>query len=119
VVHGDPVLAIEVGYRAGKAKHAVIRACGQAEPADGALEQQLASAVDPTVCAYRRGPHLRVREGAGLGREPALLPGSCLDDAFADRRARFGRPFIGQLLFAQGGDIDVQVDAVEERSGNA
>ena len=67
----------------------------------------------------RAGIHARVAGGLSLGTEPRLLSLPRDVNAFADGRGRFFRAFARDVAVIDRWDFDMQIDPVEERTGNA
>ena len=123
---GDGGGAFEVGDGAGYLEDAVVGAGGEALLLHGALEQAFGVGGELAEGADLLGGHLGVGEdgatglagdGAGGGLEEAVvleLAGG--EDAGADLGGAFGGGGAAELLVLHGGDLDVDVDAVEERA---
>ena len=65
-----------------------------------------------------RPDHAGVGVGGGA-REPGDLPGARRDDAGPDGGRRLARGAGGELGVGQGGDLEVEIDAVEQGPGEA
>ena len=108
----------EVGDGSGDLEDAVEGSDGEAEAAEGVVEELLAGAIDTAVEAEVFGGHGGV-DGGGRGEaEAGELAVAGLLDASGDS----GGGFAGggaELAQGEGGELDVEVDAVEERAGDA
>jgi len=118
VGHVDGVMTGEVGDRASEAEHAVERASGESEAADRGAEQLLAGAVDAAMGAHVGGRHHGVGVDAVAIAESTQLPCAGIGDAGADARGGIGGGGAEELAVGEGGHLDVEVDAVEQRTGD-
>src|SRR5690606_13434284 len=75
-------------------------------------------AVDPAVRAQLAGTHGRVHVNAAPF-EAVELPVAGSADAIADECGGLATSIVAQLLTGEGGYLDVDVDAVEERTRDA
>src|SRR5581483_9760046 len=98
----------QVGDRARDLQDAVVGAGGEAHASDGHLERPLAGRVEGAFLADEAGGH------AGVVVAALLLDGAGALDAGADLGGGFGLCVAAEFLIGDGGDLDVNVDAVEE-----
>lgn len=115
---GDALAACEVGDGAGDLEHAVVGARGEAEALHRLLEQVALGPFQGGVLAQLGRAH------RGVAPTVALAEATSLDGAGGlDTRAHGGRRFAGlggtELVDAEGGRLDLDVDAVEQRAGDA
>jgi transcriptional regulator with XRE-family HTH domain len=104
----DLRLPCQIGDGSRDFEDAVEGTDGEAEAAEGVVEKLLAGAIDAAGVAG----------GGGGGAEAGELAVAGLLDALGD----LGGGFAGggaQLAQGEGGELDVEVDAVEERAGDA
>jgi hypothetical protein len=122
----DALGAVEIGDGARHAQNAVIPPRRQFHPVDGVGQQRLAGGV-------RRGDRIqKLAVGFGVGADRRVADGAVTDEALIasglhgarlrDARRDLGRT-LGwrrqrQVARRNGGDIDVEVDAIEYRPGN-
>lgn len=109
---GDMGRAGQVGDGAGNFQYSVIAAGGELKFAHGVLEQLRALAVRQAMAVDVAG----FERGIGFAL-PLSLQGVGGGDARPDRRRSFSGVAGGQLGFGDGGNVDMQVDSVEQRSG--
>jgi hypothetical protein len=81
------------------------------------LHHALAGLVQDDVLVQLARPHVGVGQETGAG-EALLLPLPGRLDAGADRRRRFAGPAVGQFLVLDAGDLNVDVDPVEQRAAD-
>ena len=113
VLGGDGGGLVEVGDGAGDFEDAVVGAGGEAHAADGHFEGALAGVVEGADAADIAGGHAGVVEAA----RAAGASRAC------STRARisgggFGGGVAAQFLEGNGGDFDVDIDAVEQRAAD-
>src|SRR5581483_3045964 len=94
------------------------RARRQAELLDRGLEEALGARVERAVPVDLAAVHVGVAADAGA-REARCLTRARGVDAGADRGGRLAGRGAGEVDVGEGGYLDVQVEAVEERSGDA
>src|ERR1700755_765261 len=115
----EAVSAFEVCNGARNFKDAVMRASGETLLLHGALEQSFGIGPEFAVCADLASRHLSVREDLVTGfLESGALPLSACHDAGADLGRTFGGCSAAQLLILDGGNLYMNIDAVEERAGD-
>jgi hypothetical protein len=116
---GERGLSFEVGDGTGDFKDAVVGAGGEALLLHGAFEKLLGVRAQLAEGANLAGAHLCV--GIDLffcAGEPLALQLACIKDASADAGRAFAGSSSAQLAVLDSGDFDVDVDAVQERSGD-
>src|SRR5690242_8600464 len=103
---------IEIGNGTGDAQDAIVCAGRKVHAADGHFERALAAVVE---CA--EGSELRWGD---LGVVEAALPLSFtgLLYSFAYVRGRMAVAFAAELFIGHGRNLDMQIDAIEQRSAN-
>jgi len=114
----DGLASGQVGDGPRHLEDAGVGADGESEAVGDHLEPLLALLVDGAEAADVPRLHLGIGVQAE-GAQAAELEFAGAVDAVADRPACFSVARIGELLVADAGDLDVQVDAVEQRSGEA
>src|SRR4051812_8452820 len=115
----DVVLAEQIGDGAGDLDQAVDRASGDgAAPLDQLGEGTLAEAVELAGSAQDGAGHLGVAAQAPRP-EPGELAVAGGDDAGADLGGGLAGLGAAQLAERDGADVDLEVDAVEQRAGQA
>ena len=114
----DLVAAGEVGDGAGNLEDAVEGAGGEAELLEGTVEQCAAGRVDGAETTERLGAHGCVDRCGGGGAEALPLDGAGGLHSGGDCRGGLGRTR-AQLPKADRRDLDVQVDPVEQGTGDA
>ena len=132
VVGLDGVAAVEVGDGAGELEDAVKGAGAELELRHRRLDQRLPRLVELAVLAHLGRSHVGVglfqQVAVALRRESILRQGLrqavALDgvgglDAGADGAAGFAEAVGEELVVVDAGDVDVDVDAVEEGAGDA
>ena len=132
VVGLDGVAAVEVGDGAGELEDAVKGAGAELELGHRRLHERFARLVELAVLAHLGRSHVGVglvqqapvalrREGIfgqGLG-EAVALDGAGGLDASANGAAGLAEAVGEELVVIDAGDVDVDVDAVEEGAGDA
>jgi hypothetical protein len=108
VLGGDVGGMIEVGDGAGDFEDAVVGAGGEAHAADGHFEGAFAGIIEGADAADIAGGHAGVVEAAGV------LHGAGLFDTGADDGGGFGSGVAAEFLEGDGGDLDMDIDAVEQ-----
>lgn len=117
--YGDGVFTGQVGYGSRDLEDAVVGACGEALLLHGALEEAFGVGAEFAVLANLAGAHLCVGVGAGfagfgfLG-EALGLGVAGVENALADGGGVFAGGAGAEFAVLDGGDLDVDVDAVEE-----
>jgi hypothetical protein len=114
----DGIAAGEVGDGAGDFEDAVEGAGGEAEALEGGVEEGAAGRLDGTEPAESLGSHGGVDRAAGRGPEALALEGTGGGDALGHEGGGLSRA-AAELAQGDRGDLDVEVDAVEERAGDA
>jgi hypothetical protein len=114
----DVIGAGQVSDGASQFQDAVIRAGGELQLLDGGFEQALAGLVQTTEIPDLGGTHIAV-EGGAIGLEACRLPGTCLADALADLGRGLTQATVSQFLVFDAGDLEVDVDAVEQWARDA
>ena len=89
-----------------------------AEPFDGGFQQPVAFRIQPAVPIQFAGSHPGVGLDTGAC-ETGLLRRPRGNHAATYRGRAVGRPTGGQLAVLDGGDVDLNVDAVQQRSRDA
>ena len=108
----------EIGDRAGDLEDAVVGARGKAELLHRLLQQIAQGGVDRTVTADLSVSHPRVDRHFRAG-EARLLAGAGGVGPDADCGGGLARPLGTKLGEGQGGGVNMDVDAVEERAADA
>ena len=117
VLRQDIFTAGKIRDGAGHPEDPVVTAGGEAQPVKGAFHQLFPGRVQLTEAADLVGAHLGVGDRAPAGVPPQLaLPGGV--DPLPDGRAGFRRRPVAQILELHGRDVDVHVDAVQQRPGD-
>src|SRR5919197_4248245 len=111
----DLVSAHKVGDGTCDAEDAVVRPRAQAELLQAGSYERGASLVELTPAKDLPEPHLPVA-GDAAAREAGPLPRPRDHDAFADLGRRLALALAGQLVVVDPRHLDVEVDAVQERS---
>src|SRR5712691_1051361 len=107
----DGQFARKVGDRASELQNAVIRARGQVQPRDRLLQQRARLVLD--------GAEPLDVAGAEPGVVLALafeLPSARTFDALPDLRGAFASAHLHDLVFAQRGHLDLDIDPIQQRS---
>lgn len=115
----DAGLAGEVGDGAGDLEDAVIGAGAHVEACHGVAQHAERLALGAGVGVEQTRVHLGVAEDAGLVAVALGLDEAGGGDALADGGARLAGGGRGELVEWHGEYLDLQVDAVEQRSRNA
>ena len=114
----DALAAGEVGDGAGDFEDARVAAGREAEAVGDHLQQFVSGLVHRTELADVAGLHLAVGvQAEGFQPLPLQLPGGF--DPGADGGGGFAVDGIGEILVRHPGNFDMQVDAVEQRTGEA
>ena len=114
----DVGAGLEVGDGAGDFEDAIVGPRGHVHALHGVFQLFQAGGIGLGVFVEQRRGHLGVAVDARLVLEAALLQGTGCDDALADGGAGFARCFARHLVKIDGLDLDLQVDAVEQRARN-
>ena len=115
----DVGAAGEVGAGAGHFEDAVVGAGGELEFFHGGFEQGGAGRVEVADLAHQAAGHLGVGVDAGQVFEALGLDVAGLHDPLGYFGAAFGGALAGgEFVVADGGDLHVQVDAVEQGTGD-
>ena len=115
VLGADVVGSVDVGDGAGEAEDFVVGAGGEAKLVHGLAEESFASFIKRTVAADGAGSHAGVG-GGGVGAETLSLAGSGTEDLGTHVGGRSAGGLGAELAIGNGGDVDVEVDAVNERA---
>ena len=127
---GDGLCVFQVGDGAGDLKDAVVSAGAEALLLHGAFEQALGVGGELAEGADLLGVHVGVGENARWAdgvlwgwlfakfQEALVLEFASGEDAGADFGGAFGCGAAAELFVLHGGNFDVNVDAIEERSGD-
>ena len=97
----------------------IVRPSRQAQLVDRPFQQSFALLVDRTVAANVAGGHMGVAEQLGVAFEAGQLPLTGGVDPFAYRSGGFTRRLAHQVVEGDSGDLDVEIDPVEEGAGDA
>ena len=108
----------QIGNRAGDLEHAVVTAGREPQACHGRGEQALGLGGDRTEASNLARAHRGVDAGRAGAEAVTLLLASALDPR-PDRLAGVARGQGVNLAGQERGELDVQVDAVEERTGQA
>jgi hypothetical protein len=114
----DFFAAGEVGDGAADFEDAAVGTGAQAQFVDGGFEQSFRVVIHRTIALDISGAHL------GVGMDGSFLKAPELDvarliDALANRLRGFPGVTAGEILVANRRHFDLNVDAIEERSGDA
>lgn len=109
---------VKIGNGARYAQDSVEGSRRHVEPGHPLFELFHAGFVGPGILMDQRGVHLRVAVYAGDAGISCLLHGSCRHNTASDLAARFGRLPIRHVVEVDRLYLDLQVDTVEERSGD-
>ena len=113
----NTLAVIQVGDGAGELQDAVDGPGREAQAFEGGVEETAGVGLQDAIAVQVFGAHGGVGRG-GAVTEALLLDASRGEDSSGDLGARLtGWAF--ELLETQGGNLDVQVDAVEQRAGDA
>jgi hypothetical protein len=125
VLDGDVRGAFQVGNSAGDFQDAVMSAGGEPLLLHGALQQALGVGGKLAESANLLGGHLRIREDLGLARgfdggmsKPFVLPLAGSENAGANLGGAFSGSRPAQLFVLHGGDLNVDVDAIQQWAGD-
>jgi hypothetical protein len=109
----------EVGDVAGDLQNPVIRSRAEVQFVHGHLEHAFGGGVEGAEALELLGGHSGVAaDFGGFGKAGSLDFADALD-ALADLGGGFASGVAGEVLVFHGGDFDVDIDAVEERAGDA
>jgi hypothetical protein len=118
-VGGEDFLAcFKIDDGASDFEDAIIGSGGEAFLGDGLLQQSLAGVVDRTIFANQARPHLGVGKKFLVG-VALLLDFPCRRHALAYRRGVFGCVVGNEFPVLDGGNVDVNVDTVDQWPGNS
>src|SRR5712692_9192486 len=107
----DGQFARKVGDRASELQNAVIRARGQVQPRDRLLQQRAR-----LVLSDAESLHLSRAEPGVVLALAFELPSARPFDALPDLRRAFASACLHELVFAQRGHFDLDIDTIEQRS---
>src|SRR5208282_4194630 len=113
----DGVGGVEVGNRERHFQDTVVGAGAEAQARHGALQQALAVGGDVAILADLPRAHLGIAINL-FPREAAQLALAGFYDAFTNQVRTFPARVLPQLLVADGGHVDVDIDAIEQGPGN-
>ena len=119
VLAGDVLRAGQVGNRAGDLQDAVVGAGAEVQIGHGELQQLHRRLIQRAVALQLAAAHAGVAGDLRLVLEPRLLPLARRDDPLANLRGRLAGPLAGDLAELHRRHFDVQVNAVEQRTGDA
>ena len=119
VFAGDGLGAGEVGDGAGDAEDAGVGAGGEAEFVHGGTEDGLRGGLEGAEALELAGGEVGVAADAGEVGVAFGLEGAAGEDACADVGGAFAGGLLGEVFEGDGGDLDVEIDAVEEGAGDA
>ena len=119
VWRGDGVGSDEVRDDAGKLEHTVEGARRELQALGGGAQEGLSRWLDFAVFAHFGGTHLGIDTHPLVPREAARLALAGGQDALAHMGRGFGFSLAGQLFILDAGNLDVDVNAVEQRAGDA
>ncbi len=94
-------------------------ACAKAHLRNRYFQYRLANWVDTTPCSHVGGAHVRVACEARHLREACALHLARHDDALAYQGRRFAAAVVGEFFVWDTANLQMQVNAVEERSAQA
>ena len=106
----------EVGDGAGHLEDTVVGSGTHVEALHGVAQFLEAGGVGLGVFVQQGRGHLGVAVDAGFVLETALLQHPRGNDSLTDGSTRFARSLTGHLVEIDGLDLDLQVDAVEQRA---
>lgn len=118
VVAMDVFFVCEIGDGSGDFEDAIEGASAHAELLGGAFEKADGVLLDRAVLTEFFGLHLAVDLVGGVGEAFGLALAGC-DHTGADGGRAFPEAIFAQILEGDGGDFDVQVDAIEQWAGYA
>lgn len=107
----------EVGQGAGDFQDSIVRPRGEVHLVHGIFEQVAAVVVEGGMRFHDAGRHGGVAADVWFTGEPGRLHGAGGLDAGADGFGRFAGVGAVEVAEIDGRDLDVDVDAVEERAG--
>jgi hypothetical protein len=114
----DLLARFEIRNRARDPQDPVVGASRKPQPRDCILHQLLAFPIQFAKATERARGHLGVAENAeGLETARLALPSG--QDALPDSRRFFALLLLGQFFVFHGRNLDVQIDPVEQRTGDA
>lgn len=114
----DRIAPIQVSDGAGHFEDAAVGAGRKAEPISDQLQHPTAGRVRLTELLYETGCHLGVAVNFGAPETiPLDLPGTL--HATADGPGAFTLAAVGQIAVLDGGNLDVDIDPVQKRPGDA
>lgn len=117
VIFPDGVGGVEVGDGAGDFKDAVVGAGGEEHVAHGEVQDFLGVGVEGASVADLAGSHLAIVADGAVAAETVPLAVAGGLDAGADDGGGLAFCGVGESGDLDGGDLDMEVDAVEERPG--
>ena len=119
VGHGQALRSVEVGDSPRHLEDAVVGAGGESLLLHGTLEQPLGVGAELAVGADLTRGHLRIRvDLLAILAEAFALALARGENSFADLGGAFGGGAPAQFLVLNGGNLNVNVDAVEQRAGD-
>ena len=120
VVGGDVFGIGEVGDGAGDLEDAIVSAGAEVQLGHGHLHHAFGGFVEGAMALEELGGHAGVAADLGILGEALALDVARFFHALADGGGGLaGSSFAGDVPIRHGGDFDVDVDAVEERAGDA
>jgi len=118
VLRLDPLARFEIRNRARDPQDPVVGASRKTQPRDCILHQLLTFPIQFAKTTKRARGHLGVAENAErLETARLALPRS--QDALPDGRRFFALLVLGQFFVFHGRNLDMQIDSVEQRTGDA
>ena len=118
MVAGDLLDRFQISQCAGDSEDAVVGTGAEIKVADRGFQNLPAGVVRFTEFLYLAGLHIGVPTGSRCG-EAVLLDTASCKDAFADNGRRFAARLRHQVIVRQWRHLDVDIDAIEERSRDA
>ena len=119
VVRGDAVAGCQIGDGAGDFENAVVGTGAEVEILHGMAEHFEGGVVEGAEFFDLAVRHPGIGGGFSLTGEPVFLDTTRLKNAIEDFCGRLGRAATRELLECHGRRFDMDVDAVEERAGDA
>ncbi len=119
VFAGDVRGAGEVGDGARDLEDPVVGPRAEVHVGHGEFEKFKSRFVDGAMGLEFAAAHAGIALDLGTAGEAVVLPSSCGDDALADLAGGFTSPVAADLAELHQGHLDVEVDAVEKRTGDA
>lgn len=116
---GDALLTGQVGDGARELEDAVVGPRREPQPLDRQLHEPLSFRVGLAVARDERDPHVSVGVNAGDSGEARALHSPGGFDSLADLNRRFSLRFFCEFFPGKSRHLDVDVDAVEERTRDA